>query len=151
MHTIPDTSAKQILDHVECHGRELITIWKRRRDGAHFSDHFLGEARKNCNTPWSNSNANYCRAADHFPFNNRIPGNSNSLKCCHPGCDKTFTPRAGLNGPRIRTYFYNTVRRHEGDCAFKSSCPIADREGVVHLEDECFRPSGDSGSDSDSK
>jgi hypothetical protein len=60
-----------------------------------------------------------------------------------------FTPRAGLNGPRIRTYFYNTIRRHEADCAFRDSCPIADQEGVVHLEDECFRPSGVSVSDSE--
>ena len=66
-----------------------------------------------------------------FPSANRLAGEPGSLRCKYPGCDKTFTPRAGLEGKRIRTYFYNTVRLHENDCSHAPICPIAAEEGVV--------------------
>ena len=39
------------------------------------------------------------------------------------------------NSTRIRTFFYNTLRRHETGCAFRPQCPLAKEEGVVHREE----------------
>ena len=113
--TVPDTTAQQVLDHADAHGKDLISVWQRPADGLWFSDHFVGPMRNLKKTPWIAANSAFRFVKNVFP--DAIQSTDSERLCCrHVGCDFSIKPKNGLNVPSVRTVVYGALARHECVC-----------------------------------
>ncbi len=129
--TVAAPTAQQVVDHSLAHDVELISIWRRPSDGAFFSDHFHGAGRQNLNLPWKAANSTCEFVRNIIPSCNVHTADPSVLKCCHPSCTFKLLPKHGLRSQKVRTVFYNSLRRHERDCVCR---PVPDCENFTECD-----------------
>ena len=126
--TLPDENAEQIIDHAKSHGHELITIWKRRSDGALFSDHFLKEQRRGRSFPWNAPGGAFDFVENIVPECNLISPAASLLRCKNEKCDHVVNLKNGVQTNRARAAFYGALRNHESICEEDPICIVINPE-----------------------
>ena len=144
--TLPVESPECIVDHVETHDSGMISLW-RDRDDRVVSDHY--ETGGDCSRidqprPWAARNSAYSFVRNIFPDNaTAVEADGKQYLVCkfaHNGCIFRKEAALGLQDPRTRKTFYNSLRRHEAKC---SHAPKPDPGPESEIEEEREQGSDD--------